>query len=121
MSKFEVYNLEEQAYKNVTDLRSRISTKNINGYEKEADRLRKKLDEILEYTPVEKTFNNWNELQNYLDNGEDENLLWREVGDLELREYCSKCGASAKTNSEGRLRHLKSMHDIQVCPEDKGR
>lgn len=119
MPKFEVYELEDGAYNNLKNLQAKIRTKNIKGHEKQEEKARERLNEMLKYTPVQETFNSWSELRDYLDNSESDTLVWRETGDLETQEYCSKCGAKANTNSEGRLRHLKRMHDIQVCPEDK--
>lgn len=118
MSEFKVYEMEDQAYNNIWNIKEKLINDEFRSEEKRKE-AKQELNEMLKYSPVKKTFNSWEDLQDYLDKNKDENLIWEEEGNLDTVEYCSKCGATVKTNSQARVRHKKEMHSIQVCPEDR--
>lgn len=119
MAKFVVYKFSnEENYRKAMKLKEDIEFSQYNhsdGYLNKDEQLR----EMLNYCDTKVEFDSYSDLSDYLD--ENEYTIYEEKGELEEQVICSKCGAKMYTNSQERLDQARDIHQIQVCPEDKGR
>jgi hypothetical protein len=118
MARFEVCKFDgEQAYNNAMDLKNEIAFNEEDSGHKSVEEKREELDEMFKYAPQKWEVSSWSEVKEYLN--KHDYTMWRELGELEERVICEKCGATIRTNSDELVEEKKDTHQIQVCPADK--
>lgn len=115
MAQFKVYKFNnKKAYENVMNLKNELRFGDLKDSDEEYFQEQKEeLDEMLKYAPQVWKFNSWEKVKEYLD--EHDYTIWEEIGNLEERTICEKCGATTKTNSEKKLKEARKTHQIQTC------
>lgn len=65
--------------------------------------------------PADEVMRGWDNLEEFLDESEEE-YYWKEAKPETAPEkvICNECGATAKTHSDQRVKHLRNMHHIST-------
>lgn len=68
-----------------------------------------------EKVPADEVMRGWNNLEEFLDESSEE-YYWKEAEPRTAPEkvICNDCGATAKTHSDQRVKHLRNMHHIST-------
>lgn len=72
-------------------------------------------DDEFEKVSADEVIRGWNNVEQFLDQA-DKEYYWIEanIDNAPITSICSKCDAKVKTNSEERIKHLRSMHHIST-------